>query len=443
MTDLGELSLWIALLMAVWGAVLSYAGGAFGRDDLLASGERGLLVAAPFVALAAAGLCWALLSDDFTLRYVAMFSNEDLPAPYKFSAAWAGNEGSILLFAFFLAALAAVALRTGRKRNRDLMPWVAGSLALVLAIVLVAAATRWSPFERIGVAAADGRGLDPRLQNPAVAARVPLLYCGYAAACVALAYTGAAAVKRRFDAGWLGTCRAWVLVAWCFVTTSILLALRIGYADPGSLGYWLRQPAGAPAITNVFDAMLAFGVATAALVGGASIGGGWKRVRRSGRWALVAGAVLSTGGLAARALRSQQVVELPDGGTVRAKDPFGRDWSFTSQGASRIERANHFVTAVALRSVLGESRARFITSEIREYYGRDDPERFAPYTTAGIRVSPLEDVVVTLEVAEEGKARVRIGFVPFAGWVWIGGVLLVLGGAIALWPPHAARGALA
>ena len=439
MTDLGELALWIALLMAVWGAALSFAAGAFGRGDLLASGARGVFVAAWFVALAAAGLWWALLSDDFTLRYVARFSNEELPALYKLSAAWAGREGSILLFALFLAALAAVALRNGRKRNRALMPWIAVSLALMLAIVLVTEVTRWNPFMRLSVAAADGRGLDPRLQNPAVAVRVPLLYLGYAAAGVALAFTVAAAVRRLFDAEWSGASRAWMLVSWCFTTTSILLALRIGYADPGSVRYWLWRSASAPAFTNASEAMLAFVIATAALLGGVRIGGGWRQVRPTGRYVLLAGVALTSAALVATALRSQQVVELADGGTVRAEDPFGREWSFTSQGASRIERPNHFVTAVALRSAHGKSGARFITSEIREYYGPADRDRFAPYTTAGIRVSPLEDVVVTLEVAEEGKARVRIGFVPLACWVWIGGAMLVLGGAMALWPPHPAR----
>jgi cytochrome c biogenesis factor len=137
------------------------------------------------------------------------------------------------------------------------------------------------------------------------------------------------------------------------------------------------------------------------------------------------------------------VVEIPDGGTARARDPFGREWSFTSQGASRMERPNHFVTAVALRSVQGSSRARFITSEIREYYANDDRERFAPYTTTGIRASPLEDVLVTLEAAEEGKAKIRIGFVPLASWVWIGSALFVLGGAMVLWPRRAARDGIA
>ena len=71
MTDLGELSLWVALLMAVWGTALSWAGGVRSRAEFVASGRRGLQASAGFTGLASAALWWALGTGDFSLRYVA------------------------------------------------------------------------------------------------------------------------------------------------------------------------------------------------------------------------------------------------------------------------------------------------------------------------------------------------------------------------------------
>ena len=67
----GELSLWVALLMAAWAATMSFAGGALRREDLIASGVRGLYATFAMVILASIGLWTALLTHDFSLEYVA------------------------------------------------------------------------------------------------------------------------------------------------------------------------------------------------------------------------------------------------------------------------------------------------------------------------------------------------------------------------------------
>ena len=62
---IGELALWVALLMAAWSGVTSFAGGALGRDDLIASGRRGLYATCAMIVLASIGLWNALLTHDF------------------------------------------------------------------------------------------------------------------------------------------------------------------------------------------------------------------------------------------------------------------------------------------------------------------------------------------------------------------------------------------
>ena len=95
MTLLGELALWVALLMAAWGTTVSFAGGALRNRSLIASGERATYATLAFVALSSLGLVSALLRSDFSIKYVASYTSANLPTPYKLSAFWAGQSGSL------------------------------------------------------------------------------------------------------------------------------------------------------------------------------------------------------------------------------------------------------------------------------------------------------------------------------------------------------------
>ena len=93
---IGELSLWVALLMAAWAATVSFAGGALDRRDLTLSGERAIYATLAMVVLASLGLWTALFTHDFSIKYVASFSSANLPKVYTFTAFWAGQAGSML-----------------------------------------------------------------------------------------------------------------------------------------------------------------------------------------------------------------------------------------------------------------------------------------------------------------------------------------------------------
>jgi len=145
----GELSLWIALLMCAWSATLSFAGGRLRRTDLIHSGERGLYAGFGFVVLASAGLWTALLTSDFSVRYVASFTSANLPTIYKISAFWGGQAGSMLFWCLILAGYAALATWVNRRDNRALMPWVTGTNALVLLFFVATTVFASNPFERL------------------------------------------------------------------------------------------------------------------------------------------------------------------------------------------------------------------------------------------------------------------------------------------------------
>ncbi|MGI8548875.1 MAG: heme lyase CcmF/NrfE family subunit [Gemmatimonadaceae bacterium] len=238
----GELSLWVALLMAVWTATVSYAGGSLRRSDLVASGERGMYATFVMVLLASLGLWTALFTRDFSLKYVASFTSANLPKVYTFTAFWAGQAGSMLFWALILVSFSAITVFSNRARNRELMPFVTGTLALVLLFFLATLCLGANPFERLNWLPQDGRGMNPQLQNPGMAIHPPNLYLGYVATTVPFAFAIAALITRRLDAEWLVAVRRWALLGWFFNTVGIVLGMWWAYVELGWGGYWAWDP---------------------------------------------------------------------------------------------------------------------------------------------------------------------------------------------------------
>ena len=238
----GELSLWVALLMAAWSMSVSFAGGAMQRPELVRSGERALFATFAFVVLASAGLLTALVTHDFSLAYVASHTSANLPVVYTITAFWGGQAGSMLFWALVLSLYSAICLIANRNSNRALMPYVTGTLAAILVFFLLTTALAANPFERLGWIPPDGRGMNPQLQNPGMAIHPPNLYLGYVATAVPFAFAIAALITRKLDAEWLGAVRRWSLVSWFFLTVGITLGMWWAYVELGWGGYWAWDP---------------------------------------------------------------------------------------------------------------------------------------------------------------------------------------------------------
>jgi cytochrome c-type biogenesis protein CcmF len=238
----GELSLWIALLMAAWATTVSFAGGALGRADLVASGRRAIYATFVMTLLASIGLWTALLTRDFSLAYVAGNISRNMPNVYVFAAFWGGQAGSMLFWALILSGYSAIAVFANRASSRELLPYAAGTLGAVLVFFLATTAFKANPFARLDWIPMDGRGMNPQLQNPGMAIHPPNLYLGYVATTVPFAFAIAALFTRRLDAEWLGIVRRWSLLSWFFLTVGIVLGMWWAYVELGWGGYWAWDP---------------------------------------------------------------------------------------------------------------------------------------------------------------------------------------------------------
>jgi len=240
--ELGEFALWIALPISIWGGVLAFLGGRWGRGDLVLSAERSVYVVFGLLALASAGIVAAFLGDRFEYWYVANYSSRNLEAYFKVSGLWAGQRGSLLFWALNLAFFSSLAVWFNRRKNRELMPYVSGVLLVVLAFFVVITLFITPPFERLPFTPQDGRGLNPQLQNYWMTIHPPTLYLGFTAFTVPFAFAVAALLSGRLDSRWIQVTRKWILTSWFFLTLGIVFGMRWAYEELGWGGYWFWDP---------------------------------------------------------------------------------------------------------------------------------------------------------------------------------------------------------
>ena len=169
MADLGNLALWIALLIGAWGSAVAFLGGIKRRPEFAASAERAVYVMWGLLAVASFALLRALITHDFSLEYVASYTSRNLPIYYTLSAFYAGQRGSLLFWAIVVSTWGAAALFFNRGKYRELMPYVAGVVCIVATFFIAVMVFAANPFEHLGFIPADGNGLNPQLQNPGIA----------------------------------------------------------------------------------------------------------------------------------------------------------------------------------------------------------------------------------------------------------------------------------
>jgi cytochrome c-type biogenesis protein CcmF len=647
---IGELSLWVALLMAAWSMTVSYAGGALRRADLVNSGVRGLYATFAMVLLASIGLWTALLTKDFSLEYVAGHISASMPSVYIFTAFWSGQAGSMLFWALILSMYGTIAIATSRSRNRELIPWASGTISAILLFFIATTCFKANPFVRLDFLPADGRGMNPQLQNPGMAFHPPNLYLGYVATAIPFAFAIAALFSRRLDAEWLGVVRRWTLLSWFFLTIGIILGMWWAYVELGWGGYWAWDPVEnssfLPWLTNtaflhsimiqekrgmlrkwnvvlvvvsfllaifgtfitrsgviesvhsfaqspvgpwfatfffiatgvtiylvstrlhdleakvelesmvsreaafLYNNLVLVGIAFAVLWGtvfpilsewatGNKITVGppffntvnvplgllllaltgigpliaWRRAsvsnlkrqfaspalfgvvvaialfalgmrasyslmayalcgfvigtivqefykgvrarqtiheeslipafmhlvarnrRRYGGYIVHVGIVMLFAAFAGMAFKTENDVTLKAGETFDARDPYGHQWRFVSQGVSTSNRPDRDVIAVGLEAFVDGKRLGIITSEKRQYLDAQHNTLFEPITEVGIHSTPkLDTYVVLAGVRGNDIAELRVTFNPLVMWVWAGGFVMMFGGLIVMWP---------
>ncbi|MSQ57100.1 MAG: heme lyase CcmF/NrfE family subunit [Limnohabitans sp.] len=194
------------------------------------------------VTFSFACLATSFLSNDFSVAYVAQHSNLLLPRPYQFAAVWGGHEGSLLLWILLLSGWACAVAFFSRSLPLVMVARVLGVLGCVAVGFMLFILTTSNPFNRIFPIPADGRDLNPLLQDPGLVIHPPMLYMGYVGMSVAFAFAIAALLSGRLDAAWARWSRPWTVIAWTFLTFGIGLGSWWAYYELGWGGWWFWDP---------------------------------------------------------------------------------------------------------------------------------------------------------------------------------------------------------
>jgi cytochrome c-type biogenesis protein CcmF len=242
MTLLGEFALWAALLLGLWCVVIAFTGRWRDRPELSQSVIRAVHAVFGCLLVASIALWKGLISHDFNIEYVAAYTSRNLPSYYIFSAFWAGQKGSLLFWAVVLSVFASAAQLLTPRRYAYLMPYVAGVTSAVIVFFVSVMLFAADPFERLSFTPADGRGLNPQLQNVGMVIHPPMLYLGYISITIPFAFAVAALLSRRLDTGWIHAIRKWTLVSWLFLAIGITLGMWWAYVELGWGGYWAWDP---------------------------------------------------------------------------------------------------------------------------------------------------------------------------------------------------------
>ena len=234
--ELGQIALCLALGVALVQALplVSLNWAAVART---AAQTQAVLVAFAFGCLV-----YSFVTNDFSVQYVAMHSNSALPLQYRVAGAWGGHEGSLLLWCLMLGIwMSAVSIFSGHLAE-DMAARVLGVMGAVSAGFLAFMLFTSNPFERLFPSPADGRDLNPLLQDPGMVLHPPMLYMGYVGFSVAYAFAVAALLSGRLDAAWARWSRPWTTVAWAFLTIGIALGSGWAYYELGWGGWWFWDP---------------------------------------------------------------------------------------------------------------------------------------------------------------------------------------------------------
>jgi cytochrome c-type biogenesis protein CcmF len=251
MATLGSFALLIALALAAYNlfagavALRLIATGqptAVSPERLADTARRAGIASFFAVTIAAFALVYSVFNNDFSITYILEHSNRALPAPYKFAALWSGQEGSLLLWAWLLAAFGFV-LRLTHKVDVKLYAYAGTILAAIQVFFLAVINFAAPPFALLrGAIPDDGNGLNPLLQYPEMVIHPPMLYLGYVGFSVPFAFGLGALMMRYPGEKWIRITRVWTLVTWLFLTCGIFLGMHWAYAVLGWGGYWGWDP---------------------------------------------------------------------------------------------------------------------------------------------------------------------------------------------------------
>lgn len=244
MQDLGTALLYLAFIATLVTASASILGAVTRRSALLDAGRHAQSAALLLWLAMSAALIWGLVTHDFSNKYIASYSDRDMPFAYLVAAFWGGEKGALLVWTTVLSVFGVVSIQGNRTQSEVFLGWTNGILHLALLFFAALMVYESNPFETFRAFAGpeDGKGMNPLLQNPFMAIHPPAMLTGYMTFTVPFAFGVAALITGKLDAQWIRDTRKWTLVSWLFLTVGLILGGAWAYQELGWGGFWMWDP---------------------------------------------------------------------------------------------------------------------------------------------------------------------------------------------------------
>ena len=187
-------------------------------------------------------LIYSFVISDFSNQTVYNHSHSTKPIFYKISGSWGNHEGSLLLWLMVLTSFLFIFVLTSKKlSNSYRLLTIFFQQIIIIGFFLFILFTS-NPFELLFPIPSEGLGLNPILQDPALAIHPPILYLGYVGASIIFSSSLAALVTSNLTREWAKHIKQWIYASWMFLTIGIMLGSIWAYYELGWGGFWFWDP---------------------------------------------------------------------------------------------------------------------------------------------------------------------------------------------------------
>ena len=188
------------------------------------------------------GLIISFVNSDFSNETVFNHSHSTKPLFYKISGTWGNHEGSLLLWLLVLTLFIFLFIIKSKKQPTQYRILTILFQQIIIVGFFVFILKTSSPFNYIYPVPNEGMGLNPILQDPALAIHPPILYLGYVGSSIIFSSTLSAVTLNCINKKWASHIKEWVLISWIFLTLGILLGSIWAYYELGWGGFWFWDP---------------------------------------------------------------------------------------------------------------------------------------------------------------------------------------------------------
>ena len=188
------------------------------------------------------GLIISFVNSDFSNETVFNHSHSTKPIFYKISGTWGNHEGSLLLWLLVLTLFILLFLLRSKEQNKRYKILTLLIQQIIIIGFFIFLIKTSNPFNYIFPVPGEGLGLNPILQDPALAIHPPILYLGYVGSSIIFSSALAATSLNYISTAWAKHIKQWVLISWIFLTLGILLGSIWAYYELGWGGFWFWDP---------------------------------------------------------------------------------------------------------------------------------------------------------------------------------------------------------